>query len=63
MTTRLAGDVRCPTAVQGPPYSVVCNWLSIGGLIFTGILVLWNVNGALIIGATVFALSPAITLS
>jgi hypothetical protein len=30
---------------------VVCNWLSIGGLIFTGILVLWNCNGALIIGA------------
>ena len=37
--------------VQGPPYSAYCPWLAIAGLIFTGILVLWNINGALIMGA------------
>jgi AGZA family xanthine/uracil permease-like MFS transporter len=44
------GFNACVIYLAGPPYSVVCNWLSIGGLIFTGILVLWNCNGALIIG-------------
>jgi hypothetical protein len=29
----------------GPPYSVVCPWMATGGLIFTSILMLWNING------------------
>lgn len=40
----------CVMYFGGPPYSAYCPWLAIGGLIFTGILVLWNINGALIMG-------------
>ena len=34
----------------GPPFGPVCPWLSVAGLIFTGILLVWNINGAFIAG-------------
>lgn len=40
----------CRMRFDGPPFSVVCPWLSTGGLIFTAILLIWNVDGAFIIG-------------
>ncbi|KAK9830128.1 hypothetical protein WJX72_009909 [[Myrmecia] bisecta] len=40
----------CVMYFDGPPFSVFCPWLSIGGLVFTGILLLWNINGAFIFG-------------
>eukprot|EP00198_Chlamydomonas_reinhardtii_P009149 XP_001698486.1 xanthine/uracil/vitamin C permease [Chlamydomonas reinhardtii] len=40
----------CRMYQDGPPYSVVCPWLSVGGLIFTAILLCWNINGAFIMG-------------
>lgn len=40
----------CRMRLDGPPFSVVCPWLSTGGLIFTAILLIWNIDGAFIIG-------------
>lgn len=44
------GYNSCQMFFNGPPYSVICPWLSTGGLIFTGLLLVWDVHGALIIG-------------
>jgi AGZA family xanthine/uracil permease-like MFS transporter len=38
--------------------SVICPWLAVGGLMFTAILMIWNVHGAFIIGGF-FAQQPA----
>ncbi|PNH13010.1 Adenine/guanine permease AZG1 [Tetrabaena socialis] len=40
----------CRMYFDGPPYSVVCPWLSLGGLIFTAILLCYNISGAFIMG-------------
>ena len=40
----------CVYQSKYPPYDIFCPWLGIGGLIFTGILLLWNINGAFIVG-------------
>jgi adenine/guanine/hypoxanthine permease len=40
----------CDLYFGGAPFGLQCNWLALGGLIFTGILMIWNLNGAFIIG-------------
>jgi AGZA family xanthine/uracil permease-like MFS transporter len=35
---------------DGPPFGLSCPWLALGGLIFTGILMCWQLNGALLAG-------------
>ncbi|KAK9805952.1 hypothetical protein WJX73_008142 [Symbiochloris irregularis] len=40
----------CVYQSELPPYDIFCPWLGIGGLVFTGILLLWNINGAFIFG-------------
>jgi hypothetical protein len=40
----------CKMYFNGPPFGVVCPWLSVAGLVFTGILLCWNINGAFIMG-------------
>lgn len=40
----------CIMYYGGAPFGVQCNWLALGGLIFTGILLVWELNGALIAG-------------
>lgn len=40
----------CKMYFDGPPYGPVCPWLAVGGLLFTGILMCWNINGATIMG-------------
>lgn len=40
----------CVMYFNGPPFGAQCNWLALGGLIFTGILMVWQINGALIMG-------------
>ena len=40
----------CVMYFGGAPFGVQCNWLSLGGLIFTGLLLCWELNGALIAG-------------
>jgi AGZA family xanthine/uracil permease-like MFS transporter len=40
----------CAMYFNGPPFGVVCPWLSVAGLVFTGILLCWNINGAFIMG-------------
>ncbi|KAF8071270.1 AZG1 [Scenedesmus sp. PABB004] len=44
------GFNSCAMYMDGPPYSCVCPWLAVGGLLFTAILMIWNVNGAMIMG-------------
>lgn len=44
------GFNSCQLYFDGPPYSVICPWLAVGGLIFTAILMLWDIHGAFIIG-------------
>jgi adenine/guanine/hypoxanthine permease len=44
------GFNSCTMFFGGPPYSVVCPWMAVGGLILTSILMIWNINGAFIIG-------------
>lgn len=44
------GFNSCEMYFAGPPYGPVCPWLAVGGLIFTGLLVVWNIPGAFIIG-------------
>lgn len=40
----------CVLYFGGAPFGCQCNWLALGGLIFTGILMVWELNGALIAG-------------
>ncbi|WIA12239.1 hypothetical protein OEZ85_012305 [Tetradesmus obliquus] len=51
------GFNSCTMYFDGPPYSVVCPWLAVAGLLVTCVLLVWNVNGAFIIGIffTMFA--------
>jgi hypothetical protein len=39
------GFNSCTMYFDGPPYSCVCPWLAVGGLLFTAILLIWNING------------------
>ena len=40
----------CVLYFGGAPFGCQCNWLALGGLIFTGMLLIWELNGALIAG-------------
>eukprot|EP00775_Hariotina_reticulata_P004113 gene4113-4359_t len=44
------GFNSCTMYFDGPPYSCICPWLAVGGLLFTSILLIWNINGAFIMG-------------
>ncbi|KAL4858275.1 Adenine/guanine permease AZG1 [Chlorella vulgaris] len=44
------GFNSCVMLLTAPPYGPVCPWLSVGGLVFTAILMLWNVPGAFLAG-------------
>ncbi|PSC74630.1 adenine guanine permease AZG1 [Micractinium conductrix] len=44
------GFNSCVMLLNLPPYGPVCPWLSVGGLVFTSILMLWNVPSAFLTG-------------
>lgn len=44
------GFNSCIMYFDGPPFGPICPWLALGGLLFTAILLVWNVSGAFIAG-------------
>ncbi|KAI8469218.1 MAG: xanthine/uracil/vitamin C permease [Monoraphidium minutum] len=44
------GFNSCVMWFNGPPFGPICPWLALGGLIFTAILLVWNISGAFIAG-------------
>lgn len=44
------GFNSCVMLLDLPPYGPVCPWLAVGGLVFTAILMLWNIPAAFIAG-------------
>ncbi|KIZ07632.1 putative MFS transporter, AGZA family, xanthine/uracil permease [Monoraphidium neglectum] len=44
------GFNSCLMYFDGAPFGPICPWLALGGLLFTAILLVWNVSGAFIAG-------------